>query len=127
MPRRRTRRTFLRQAAAGTAGVLAAPYFVRPSALGLAGGVAASERITMAAIGTGGKGQHNTGEFLGFPEVRVVAVCDVDAGHREQARQLVNKKYSNQDCAAENDFRVLCQRADIDAVVVSTPDHWHAL
>lgn len=127
MTKRPNRRQFLRNAAAGAAGVVAAPYFVRPSALGLAGGIAASERIVMAAIGTGGKGQHNSGAFMDFPEVQMVAVCDVDSGHLAKGREQVNKKYGNEDCVAEADFRRICERTDIDAVHVSTPDHWHAL
>jgi predicted dehydrogenase len=122
-----SRRQFLRRSAAATAGVLAAPYFVRASALGLAGGVAASERIVMGAIGTGGMGKGDMNAMMGFPEVQMVAVCDVDSNHRKQAREMVNKKYGNSDCKDFNDFRELLAIKDIDAVTVTTPDHWHAL
>ncbi len=116
------RRTFLKQAVAG----VALPYFVRPSALGKAGTVAASERITLGMIGTGSHGRDmNLRSFLSFDDARVVAVCDVDRAQVEIARGMVNGKYGNQDCAVYRDFREVLARADIDAVMISTPDHWH--
>jgi predicted dehydrogenase len=57
----------------------------------------------------------------------VVAVCDVDRQHLEKGRSIVDQHYENKDCAATRDFRELVARPDIDAVVVTTPDHWHAL
>ena len=85
-----------------------------------------SERIVIGCVGTGGQGTGNMKRFMEFPDVQVVAVCDVDAKHRDKARDLVNAKYGNQDCTAENDFRKLVSRTDLDAVSVCTPDHWHA-
>lgn len=81
----------------------------------------------MGAIGCGGKGRHNTSAFLKDPRVQFVAACDVDQNHLKLATDIVNKHYGNQDCAAIDDFRQLIQRRDIDAVHVSTPDHWHAV
>jgi predicted dehydrogenase len=121
-----TRREFLRQAAAAGA-VISAPLVVPASALGLQGTTAPSERIVMGSIGTGGMGRGNTNTFMNQPDVQLVAVCDVDTNHRNQARDLVNNKYGNKDCAAYNDFRELLARKDIDAVMIATPDHWHAL
>jgi predicted dehydrogenase len=126
-PSRSTRRQFLRRGAAFSAGLVAAPYFVRPSALGLAGATPPSDRIVMGAIGTGGKGRHNSEAFFKNDDVQFVACCDVDAGHLKQAKDQVDAHYGNQDCAAFNDFRELLALTDIDAVHVSTPDHWHAL
>jgi len=68
-----------------------------------------------------------SGGFLGESDVQVVAVCDVDTDHRNQARDIVNERYGNKDCAAYNDFRELLARDDIDAVLTAVPDHWHAL
>jgi predicted dehydrogenase len=87
----------------------------------------ASDRIAMGAIGCGGKGRHNTGEFLQHPDVQFVAVCDVDTRHSQEDKRQVDAKYQNADCKAYRDFRDLVAREDIDAVHVSTPDHWHAL
>ena len=71
--------------------------------------------------------------FLGRPQVQIVAVCDVDTNRREHARQKVDKFYGDnrpdgeyRGCQAYNDFRELLDRSDIDAVVIATPDHWHA-
>lgn len=122
-----SRREFLKRAGTASVGAMAFPYVVPASALGKAGSVAPSNRIVMGAIGTGGKGTNNMQTFLGFPEVRVVAVCDVDTKHRDKAKGIVDKKYGNKDCKAYDDFRKLCARKDIDAVSIGTPDHWHAL
>jgi predicted dehydrogenase len=127
MPKRSvTRRGFLKGAAA--AGAAAAfPLVVRSSALGLEGAVPPSERITLGAVGLGGQGTGDLNGFLGFREVQAVAVCDVIRGHRERAKANVDKRYGNHDCAACGDFREVTRRPDIDAVLVATPDHWHAI
>ena len=96
--------------------------------LGKAGSVAPSNRITLGFIGVGEHGTTvNLNNFLGNSDAQVVAICDVDANRRNQAHDMVNEKYGNEDCTACNDFREIIGRDDIDAVVISTPDHWHAL
>jgi len=120
------RRWFLRKGAGVCATAVCFPYFVRPSALGKAGTVAASERITLGFIGVGSHGiGMNLKSFLGNADAQAVAVCDVDTNNMNIARDMVNKKYGNKDCATYNDFREIIERADIDAVMISTPDHWH--
>jgi predicted dehydrogenase len=121
-----TRRQFLSSAAASAAG-LTLPLIVPASALGRADRAAASDRIAIGAIGTGGRGRSLIGAFLREKDVQVVAVCDVDARHRKQAQELVQKKYGTKDCAAYADFRKLLEHKGLDAVIVATPDHWHAL
>jgi len=121
-----TRRGFLARAAAAAA----LPWIVRASALGAEGRPAPSNRTTVGCIGVGGRGTDNLRAFLGRPESQVVAVCDVDALHRDRARQLVERHYEKASaapahCDAYGDFRDLVARPDVDAVMVGTPDHWH--
>jgi predicted dehydrogenase len=107
--------------------VAAFPYVVPSSVLGKNGTTAASERTTIGFIGVGDHGiKMNLRTFLGQPDAQVVAVCDVDTDHLIAARDIVNEKYGNKDCATYKDFRELLARDDIDAVMISTPDHWHA-
>lgn len=67
------------------------------------------------------------GNFLAQKDAQVVAVCDLKKPAREQACNLVNKHYQNDDCAMYTDFRELVARDDIDVVSVATTDHWHVL
>jgi predicted dehydrogenase len=132
------RRGFLRRGAGLVAGVITFPYVVPSSCLGKAGPagrIAPSNRIVMGCIGVGGQGTRGMaggiwapeGGFIGRAEVQVVAVCDVDDRHKNKARDIVNKKYGNKDCAAYRDFRELLARDDIDAVLIATGDRWHPL
>lgn len=118
-----SRRQFVR--AALTAGALAAGPLILPARL--RGQAAPSRQITVGFIGTGGIAQLHLETLLGFPEVRILAVCDVDRFRREAAAEKVNLYYGNRDCVALADFRELAARPDLDAVWVCTPDHWHAL
>jgi len=95
---------------------------------------APSDRIHLGCIGLGVQGRGLMGGFLGRKEVQVVAVCDVDTNRREDGRKRVEAYYQQQTdrgsfkgCKAFEDFRELVARPDIDAVVIATPDHWHAL
>jgi predicted dehydrogenase len=89
--------------------------------------VAANDRLNVACIGTGGskggfrQGLGVTHGMAGKPGVKVVAVCDVEKLHREEAARSFGP-----DCTPYHDFRELLGRKDVDAVVIGTPDHWHA-
>jgi len=97
------------------------------SALGRAGQPAPSNRITIGCVGLGGMGSGNMHAFLGQPDTRIVAVCDVDANHLAGARGAVNRHYGDSGCAAYHDFRDLLARKDLDVLSLATPDHWHAV
>jgi len=124
MRKRMTRRGLLLKAAGAA---VAAPYVITSGALGGSGRPAASERIVMGCIGVGGRGMSDMNGALQFPEVQMVAVCDVVAAHRDKAQAAVDKKYGSAGCAACADFRDIVTRKDIDAVLIATPDHWHAI
>ncbi|MCL5019722.1 MAG: Gfo/Idh/MocA family oxidoreductase [Patescibacteria group bacterium] len=113
----------------GAAGAAASfPFIVPSSVFSTARSTAPSDRITLGFIGTGSQGiEQNLKNFIKYADAQVLAVCDVDTERREQAKSLVDKQYGNTACAAYNDFREILQRKDIDAVVISTPDHWHAI
>jgi predicted dehydrogenase len=119
-----SRRRFLQHAAiAGTAVVV--PQVVPAAALGVSGTVAPSNRITIGCVGHGGEGTKNLNAFLHQPDARVLAVCDVDRSRRDKAWENVQRVYNNTDCANCADFREILGRRDVDAVAISTPDHWH--
>jgi predicted dehydrogenase len=117
-----TRRRVLRGGIGMAAGAVAAPYMITSTALGSDGRPSASNRLTLGFIGVGGMGSGHFHAFVSTPDVQVRAVADVYAPHRERAVQHAGK-----DCTGYNDYRELLARKDIDAVVISTPDHWHAL
>lgn len=112
--RRFSRRQFLKMSSVA-AGLAAAPMFIPARAFG------ANDRISTGHIGVGGQGRSNLGKFIG----NAVAVCDVDTRHAERAAKMVQEK--DRPCDIYEDYRQLLDRQDIDAVVISTPDHWHAI
>jgi predicted dehydrogenase len=124
-----TRRQFVKTAAAACA----APLIIPASAWGAEGNPAPSERITVGMIGVGRQAKYlNLKQFLRMPDVQVVAVCDVDSWRLANAKQQVEEGYAKskptgtyKGCATYRDFRKLLARQDIDAVMISTPDHWH--
>ncbi len=130
---RSSRREFFRQVAVPAVAALA-PSIVSRTALGLGGATVPSERITLGFIGVGCMGQGHLAHLLTYDDVQVVAVCDVDAWRRENARQNVETAYAQRSaagqysgCAAYIDFRELLARDDIDAVVIALGDRWHAV
>jgi len=116
-----SRRTFLKSMAASAA---AAPFLL-PSRVWSAP-TSLNGKLTMGCIGMGTQMRGLLGGFLG-QDTRVVAVCDVDSTRRNAGKKRVDDFYKNNDCAAYSDFREIINRKDIDAVVIATPDHWHAI
>ena len=122
------RREFL-QATAMAGAALAAPSIVPASALGKNGAVAPSERIILGGIGIGGRGSFDLRMLLREPEIQCVAICDPQKDRREKVkREIVDPRYDNEDCKLYSDIReFLDTRTDIDAVLITTGDRWHAL
>lgn len=95
-----------------------------------------SKKITLAVIGTGNNGYGMLEEFLKDERVQIVGVCDVNKegpGYWDgsvrgwaPAQRLVEEKTGKKGCAVYTDYRDVLRRADIDAVCISVPDHWHA-
>lgn len=115
-----SRRRFLRHAALG--GSLAFPL-VRRSLAASSGG--ASDALRLAVIGLGGKGKSHVKQVLGVKEARLTALCDVDP-ERLAAQVEVAQAAGLTPFTATDPRRVL-ERADVDAVIIATPNHWHAL
>lgn len=128
-PKKRTlsRRDFVRRTTALTAGAVAFPHIIPASALGQGGAVAPSNRRVLGCIGVGSQGTGNMRGFLRQKDVQIVAVADVDRGHRERAMNIINETYQNGDSVGYNDFREMLDRDDLDAVSIAVPDHWHAI
>jgi predicted dehydrogenase len=121
-----SRRRFIAQSIVGPAAFSAAWGSEPLGAAVLPRPVPPSEKIRVAFIGVGGMGKGTLTGFLGQPDVELPAVCDVYEPHVNQAREMVEKARGHAPDVCK-DFRRVLDRKDIDAVVVSTPDHWHAL
>ena len=130
-----TRRCFLRGSVTTLASALVAPTIIRSSIDAAEPKTSPADRITIGMIGTGRQAMaYNFDSFLTAHDAQIVAVCDVDAWRLENARQKVEKHYAGltqsgkfRGCDVYRDFRELLERDDIDAVMISTPDHWHAI
>lgn len=106
---------------------LAASTFLSP----LARGTAPSDRLTVGFIGVGTMGRGHLGSFLGMKDIEVVAVCDVVQDRTDNAAAMVanhpNYKSNGKQALKFLDYRKLLELRNLDAVVIATPDHWHAL
>ncbi len=128
-----SRREFLKTSAQGaltTAVITGFPTIVPASVFGKN---APSNRINVAAIGTGRISRdHDMPGVWRYDNALIMAVCDLDSNRAEDAKKLVNGYYTKKTgkeydgVRVYTDYRELLNNKDIDAVLVSTPDHWHA-
>lgn len=108
-----TRRHFLQGTALGAAAM--------PAGLAQVSGKSQNDHIQFATIGIGGMGTGDTESAVRVPGNKLVAVCDIYQGRLDRAKEL----YGNE-LFATRDYREILSRKDIDAVIISTPDHLHA-
>jgi len=125
-----SRRRFLKTSLAGSAGLLLPAFIPRTYLFGAQ--TPPSRRITVAQIGCGRMGTEDMRSTMKHDLCRMVAVCDLDATRLEKARSEVEQYYkgkgeSRVDVSAYRDYHEVLARPDIDAVIVTPPDHWHAL
>jgi predicted dehydrogenase len=103
---------------AGAASLLAAPAILK--------GAPASEKIRLGLIGAGSRGGQLLDSFLPEKDTEIVAIADVDDHHAGETAERVKKAKGNMPETAR-DYRSMLDRKDLDAVIIATPDHWHAL
>ncbi len=127
---RLSRRQFLKRVGASAA----AAYIVPRTALGTPERAAPSERIGVGIVGVKKQGREHVQNLLGFGDVQIVAVCDVDTAAREAAQKKIEQQYGREKrdgrytgCATYNEYEKVLERPDVDAVLIATPDHWHAI
>ena len=143
------RELLTRTAAVAAAAMVSRQVLVPRHVLGGEGHVVPSEKLLVAGVGVGGQGMQNMEALMAYPEVQVVAVCDVNregGGYlswnwtqgkeqrlcgREPARKNVDAFYAKQgrksQCKAYADYREMFDKEKFDGVMVATPDHSHAV
>jgi len=118
-----TRRDFMRLGAgAAAAGAAAKVTWLEPAKLRAAPNpVAPSDTVRFASIGTGVRGCEDLKTALSCPGTEMVATCDLYDGRLIAAQEVAQKQLPT-----TKDYRAILDRKDVDAVIVATPDHWHA-
>ena len=113
-----TRRTFAKTGAAAALGLAASRALQAPAVQPLG----ANDRVRLGFIGVANRGGQLMTAFLTHDDIQIVALCDVDETTLQKANEQLGGKADT--CG---DFRKLIGRDDVDAVVIATPDHWHAI
>ena len=124
------RRLFLKNAIATTAGAMVFPTIIPSHVIGRN---PPSDKINIGQIGLGRIGRSlDLPAIIKFDSARVVACSDLDSNRLKLGKELIENSYAKKtgkdnyvDVKAFEDYREILQRPDIDAVVISTPDHWH--
>jgi predicted dehydrogenase len=120
-----TRRNVLKGMGAAAGAAISFPYIVPSHVLAAPGRTGANDKLTIAHIGVGGMGGYHLRSMVDFMkkgEVNVAAVCDCD-----EKRLTTASAVAGPQADVYRDYRYVLERKDIDAVVIATPDHWHAV
>lgn len=115
-----SRRSMLKSLGAGAAlGLTAANHRALAAA-------SPNEAIHVGFIGVGGMGTGRLREFLRYDDVYAAAICDVDANNLNRARDIVEERGGHRPPGFQ-DYRNMLEMNELDAVMIASPDHWHAL
>ena len=124
----KSRRKFLKESISlGTAAGLATSSIKAQSILSSANVLGANSRVRIGLIGCGGQGRNDLQAALRLKNVECVALCDVDDEQTGRAFKMVEEQAGQHPALTTRDFRKVIEQKDIDAVIIGTPDHWHAL
>jgi predicted dehydrogenase len=121
MSKRIDRREFMKTTAVGAVAAGATLRGTNASANASARPQGANDRLVVGVIGTGRMGRENLEDFMKQQDVEIAALCDVYVPNLDLAAEMAPG------AEKQRDFRRVLDRKDIDAVIVATPDHWHAL
>ena len=116
-----TRREFLKTTTTAAIGI-----GLPAAVLGRGGQSAPSDRVVFGLIGCGGMGGSNMRNFCTLPDPQFKAVCDVDTNRMPGDVKFVEDKFGRKP-DVYSDYRKMLEDKDIDAIIVGTPDHWHAM
>ena len=109
------RRTFLKQSSIAALGLTILPWSMKAAA--------PSDTLRVAHIGVGGMGNNHINWFANLPEVKIVALCDVDQTHLASSLNNLAAMQPDWKVDTYEDFRHILDRQDIDAITCATPDH----
>jgi len=122
---RTTRRRFIKSSLTAAGAVIAGPQIIRAETLGNASKDAANSRIGMGFIGMGLISDGHLRSFAGMKGVQPIAVCDVKDWQLKKSVKVLKEK-GHEGILATSRFEEVLANPDVDAVCVTTPDHWHA-
>lgn len=115
-----SRRDFIKKSASVSLGIITVPKIITSCVKG------ANDKVNIGMVGTGEHGTlRNMKNYFKIDDCRIVALCDVDSARLDYAKDLTYKCYNDKHVKLFDDFRELLERKDIDAIQISTPDHWH--
>jgi len=123
-----SRKKFLHQSAALLGGGLLASAIDNSAFAIFKNRISPSDQLNIGAIGINGMGWSNVKAALKVPGVNLVAVCDIDSNVIDKRlKELASTNYDTSKIKVYGDYRKLLDQKDVDAVIIGTPDHWHAL